>query len=163
MSVPTTERDWDQDFDLAAWQAVPAAQRNSWLEGALGRERDDEDVYASRRKRYERGQTAWDIGLDPQPFDVTLSMAIDVVKPEHWDGVVFGSRDVRHRVLSALLANAGLGRTLRLAPRQVWEQTIQRRAALATQERALAADRRLGTHIAPRGPVPRSRPDRDLV
>lgn len=106
------ERDWDRDFELAAWQAQDREWRHDWLCAAMGRERGRDDVYAIRRRRYERGQTAWDIGLDPLPFDMTLWMAVGEVKPEHWDGVILGSRDVRHRVLSALLANAGLRRTV---------------------------------------------------
>jgi hypothetical protein len=142
------DRDWDKDFDLAAWQAMDARSRQVWIHNSWIRERDDEDATDVRRRRYERGQTAWDVGLEPQPFDVTPSEAIDVVKPEHWDGRIFGDRDERHRVLSALMANAGVRRTIRLAPREVWEEAIRARAASVAYQRAAAADRAAGTQTA---------------
>src|SRR5437868_3443853 len=86
---PMNDRDWDKDFDLTAWQALDAKWRKDWIYDAWVRERDDDDAVERRRHRYERGQTPWDVGLEPQPFDVTLAEAIDGVKPEHWDGVIF--------------------------------------------------------------------------
>jgi hypothetical protein len=157
------ERDWDNNFELSAWQAQDRTWRKQWLEDAWRRERDADDVENARRRRYERGQTAWDIGLDPLTFDITLSEAVDQVKPEHWDGIVFGSRDTRHRVLSALLANAGLRRVRRLAPREVLDQAIAERAACVAWQRALALDRASGTHTAryepPPTPTPVIRPE----
>jgi hypothetical protein len=157
-----TERDWDKDFDLAAWQALDARSRKDWVYDAWIRERDDDDATDLRRRRYERGQTPWDVGLEPHPFDVTLAEAIDVVKPEHWEGRVFGNRDVRHRVLSALLANAGLRRTVRLAPRHLWEEVVQARVAERRRRRALAADHVGATRTAdvePPEPTPVTRPE----
>jgi hypothetical protein len=90
-------------------------------------------------------------------------MAMGEVKAEHWDGRIFGDADVRDRVLSALLANAGLRRALSLAPRSVWEQSIRRRAATVAWQRAVAADRAAGTHNAryesPPTPTPVVRPE----
>ena len=105
-------------------------------------------MYALRRRRYERGQTVWDIGLESLRFDLTLSEAVAQAKPEHGDGVLFLNRDVRHRVLSAVLANAGLRRTLRLAPREVWQDTLKARATVVKHEQALTADRAAGTCTA---------------
>src|ERR1051326_7108964 len=79
------EHDWDKDFDLAAWQSLSAAERVRWLDGAYGREADDASlqlIYWQRADRYRRFQTAWDIGLEPQPFDETLAEAVGEVKPE---------------------------------------------------------------------------------
>jgi hypothetical protein len=125
------ERDWDRDFDLAAWRALSTAQRSAWIEQAWRRENEREEqsgappeLPITRRQRYERGQTAWDIGLDPQPFDIALAQAVGEVKPELAHGVVFGCPDVRDRVLSALLANAGLRRAVRLAPLALWRQAL---------------------------------------
>jgi hypothetical protein len=46
--------------------------RRSWLDDSYRRERDEHDVCAICRQHYERGQTAWDISLDPEQFDITL-------------------------------------------------------------------------------------------
>ena len=127
------ERDWDRDFDLTAWRALSTEQRKSRIEQAWRRE-DAREARGGARwelpitawQRYERGQTVWDIGLDPQPFDVTLAEAVGKVKPELSNGVVFGSTDVRDRVLSALLANAGLRRVVRLAPPPLWRQVLSK-------------------------------------
>jgi hypothetical protein len=52
-----------------------------------------------------------------QPFDVALAEGVgEVNKPELAYGVVVGCQDVRDRALSALLANAGRRRAVRLAP-----------------------------------------------
>ena len=64
---------------------------------------------------YRLGRTAWDIGLDPLPFTVGMAQAVDTVKPEHGDGVVFWNTELRTRVISALLAN-GLRCAVRLIP-----------------------------------------------
>jgi hypothetical protein len=126
-----TERDWDHDFDRPAWQALSASAKAAWIERAWRREHEGaianaaiEDMSYERRRRYERGQTVWDIGLDPQPFDTTLAEAVGEVKDELFEGVVFGDEDLRDRVLSALLANAGLRRAVRLVPVQLWRQAI---------------------------------------
>lgn len=160
--IATHERDWDQDFDLAAWQALDPHWRKQWIEDAWAHESDAtslEDLYTARRQRYERGQTAWDIGLEPLAFDLTLAEAVGEAKPEHGDGILFGDPDLRLRVLSALLANAGLRRAVHLAPPRVWEQALARRAAHVAWEHALKADRR-GARYAPPPPVdPVTRPE----
>jgi hypothetical protein len=98
------EHDWDKGFDLTAWRSPSAVQRGSWLAATYGREPDEaslETIYWQRAARYERFQTAWYIGLEPQPFDETLADAVGEVKPEHRDGVIFADTDLRLRVLSA--------------------------------------------------------------
>jgi hypothetical protein len=80
------------------------------------------------------------------------------VKPEHGDGVIFWSRDVRHRVLSALLANAGLRRVVSLASRRVWEEAVRVYAASVAYDRALAADRAGDTRTARYQPAPAPTP-----
>jgi hypothetical protein len=127
---------------------LDARRRGEWLLGAWLRERDDRGARFRRRQRDERGQTAWDIGLDPQAFTVRLAESLDVIKPEHAHGVVFGSREVRRHVLSALLANAGRRRAVRLAPRQVWTDAMRYHAADLAYQHALAADRLAGTNTA---------------
>jgi len=87
------ERDWDRDFDLTAWRALSRQQRKSWIEQARRREDEREarggagwELPITAWQRYERGQTVWDIGPDPQPFDVTLAEAVGEVKPELFNG-----------------------------------------------------------------------------
>jgi hypothetical protein len=137
---PGATRDWIKDWDLDAWQRLDPTDRQRWIHDvAWGDPRGDDEDYKVKVQRWHResrreqmrkesyflGRTAWDIGLEPQPFTVALSQAIDKVKPEHWDGVVFGNRDLRTRVLSALLANAGVRRAAQLIPRQLLLEQLE--------------------------------------
>src|SRR5438045_8750357 len=125
------ERDWDRDFDLTAWRALSREHRKSWVEQAWRREDEREErggagweLPITAWQRYERGQTVWDIVLDPQPFDVTLGEAVGEIEAEHSDGVEFRSTDVRDRFLSALLANACLRRVIHVALLPLWRAVI---------------------------------------
>jgi hypothetical protein len=125
------ERDWIIDWNLDNWQQLDAATRQAWIASHLWRDPVDDESereaawrrddrrwrleYAAKES-YRLGRTAWDIGLEPQPFTVALAQAMDRVKPEHGDGIIFWNPEVRTRVLSALLANAGLRRTAQLIP-----------------------------------------------
>jgi hypothetical protein len=130
-------RNWDEDFDLADWQALDPKLRKEWIEQAWDGERDEDlsVVYAARKKRIQRGQTVWAIGLQPYPFDQTLAAAVGEVKSELHDGKIFWDEERQLSVLSALLANTGLRRTVELAPREVWVEALRRQQALAAWER----------------------------
>lgn len=135
------ERDWIGDWNLDEWQQLPAATRQAWIRSHLWRDvMDDEPDRAAALRREDRrwrlksatrdsyrlGRTVWDIGLEPQPFTVAMAQAIDKVKPEHGDGIVFWNPAVRTRVLSALLANAGLRRAAQLIPPQLLREQFDR-------------------------------------
>ena len=135
----TEIRDWIKDWDLDAWQQVDPTARQKWIHDQLWRDPLEDEDHALRWERTHReyvheqaikesyflGRTPWDIGLEPQPFTVELAQAIDTVKPEHHRGIVFLSKDVRRRVLSALLANAGVRRAAQLIPRQMLRAQLE--------------------------------------
>jgi hypothetical protein len=139
--VEIQERDWISDWNLDDWQQLAAATRQAWIEQNLRRDPvdDEPDREAAwrrderrrqqewaARESYRLGRTVWDIGPQPQPFTVAMAQAIDTVKPEHGDGIVFWNPEVRTRVLSALLANAGLRRSVRLIPPGLLREQLDR-------------------------------------
>jgi hypothetical protein len=141
MSQNFQERDWIADWNLDDWQQLDAATRQAWIERHLWRDplEDEQDREAALRREdrrwrlewaakesYRLGRTVWDIGLEPLPFTVAMAQAIDGVRPEHGDGVVFLVPELRTRVLSALLANAGLRRAARLIPPELLRAQLDR-------------------------------------
>lgn len=139
--METQERDWIADWNLDDWQQLDAAARQAWIEDNLWRDPVDDELdrdaarrrddrlwrqESAARQSYRLGRTVWDIGLQPQPFTVGMAQAIDKIKPEHGDGIVFWNPELRTRVLSALLANAGVRRAVQLIPPGLLREQVER-------------------------------------
>src|SRR5262245_1190476 len=111
-------RDWIASWNLDDWQQLDAMTRQAWIASHLWSDPADDALDEAQRRAmwdhdhrlwslefaakesYRLGRTAWDIGLEPQPFTVAMAQAIDGVKPEHGDGIVFWNAELRTRVLS---------------------------------------------------------------
>ena len=71
------------------------------------------------------------MGHTPQWFDTTLVELVGRFKDELWQGVLFGPEHRQDEILSALLANVGLGDATGLAPRDLWQAAVDQVAGQA--------------------------------